>query len=185
MAQNEYQHAVVIGAGIAGLATARVLSDHFERVTIVERDHASGLDDFRSGVPQNKQPHALLKRGLLELENLFPGFGKEWEASGAVPVDFGHDVEWNAFGRWRPHYEPGLRSLSSSRPLLEGTIRSRLAGNTKVSFMDESEVIGLTANQDCTQVTGIRVRSRGGQKRESVVEGDLIVDTSGRSSHGV
>src|SRR5690242_17690175 len=83
MAQNEYRHAVVIGAGIAALATARVLSDHFERVTIVERDHTPGLDEFRSGVPQNIQPHALLKRGLLELENLFPGFAREWEANGA------------------------------------------------------------------------------------------------------
>jgi 2-polyprenyl-6-methoxyphenol hydroxylase-like FAD-dependent oxidoreductase len=183
MAKNEYQHAVVIGAGIAGLTTARVLSDHFEHVTIVERDHTPGLDEFRSGVPQNKQPHALMKRGLLELEQLFPGFSKEWEANGAVPVDFGHDVEWNAFGRWRPHYEPGLVSLSGSRPLLEGTVRSRLAGNAKISFMDETEVIGLTANQDCTQATGIRVRSRGGQKHEEVIEADLVVDASGRSAH--
>ena len=32
------EHAVVIGGSMAGLLAARVLSDHFERVTIVERD---------------------------------------------------------------------------------------------------------------------------------------------------
>ena len=32
------QNAVVIGASIAGLLAGRVLSDHFEHVTIFERD---------------------------------------------------------------------------------------------------------------------------------------------------
>ena len=31
-------HAVVIGGSLAGLMAARVLSDHFSRVTILERD---------------------------------------------------------------------------------------------------------------------------------------------------
>ena len=32
------KHALVIGAGMAGLAAARVLADHFERVLVLERD---------------------------------------------------------------------------------------------------------------------------------------------------
>ena len=32
------RQAVVIGAGIAGLAAARALSDHFEQVVVLERD---------------------------------------------------------------------------------------------------------------------------------------------------
>lgn len=31
--------AIVIGSGMAGLAAAQVLTDHFERVLLVERDH--------------------------------------------------------------------------------------------------------------------------------------------------
>ena len=31
-------HAIVIGGSIAGLPTARVLTDYFERVTVLERD---------------------------------------------------------------------------------------------------------------------------------------------------
>jgi len=33
-----HDHAIVLGASIAGLLTARVLADHYAEVTIVERD---------------------------------------------------------------------------------------------------------------------------------------------------
>ena len=36
------RHAVVIGGGIAGLLAARVLSDYFERVILVEHRFRSG-----------------------------------------------------------------------------------------------------------------------------------------------
>jgi 2-polyprenyl-6-methoxyphenol hydroxylase-like FAD-dependent oxidoreductase len=35
---DQRKHALVLGGSLAGLFAARVLSDHFERVTIVERD---------------------------------------------------------------------------------------------------------------------------------------------------
>jgi len=38
MAHRLGQHAVVIGGSLAGLMTARVLSDHFDAVTVLERD---------------------------------------------------------------------------------------------------------------------------------------------------
>ncbi len=180
---NNYQHAVIIGGSIAGLAAARVLSDYFDRITIIERDHPSEDDDFRSGVPQNRQPHALLKRGLVELEGLFPGFSADWAAAGAVLVDFGKDVDWFSFGRWRPRYEPGLQSYSSSRPLLEGTVRRRLVNNAKICFVYETEVIGLAATPKGERATGVIIRSRDGHQVEDILEADLIVDASGRASH--
>jgi 2-polyprenyl-6-methoxyphenol hydroxylase-like FAD-dependent oxidoreductase len=47
-------HAVVIGASMAGLLAARVLSDHFEQVTIIERDKLTGEAKPRKGVPQGR-----------------------------------------------------------------------------------------------------------------------------------
>ena len=44
-------HAVVIGAGLAGLAAARALAGHFAQVTIVERDRLPTGPAFRKGVP--------------------------------------------------------------------------------------------------------------------------------------
>ena len=51
-----HRHAIVIGSSIAGLTTARVLADHFERVTIIERDRLPDGPDYRKGVPQARQP---------------------------------------------------------------------------------------------------------------------------------
>jgi 2-polyprenyl-6-methoxyphenol hydroxylase-like FAD-dependent oxidoreductase len=183
MSKSSYQHAIVIGGSIAGLTTAHVLSEYFEQVTVIERDHRPVDMDFRKGVPQSKHPHVLLRRGLLGLETLFPGFEKEIGAAGAVTIDFGKNVEWYAFGKWRPHYEPGLTTLGTSRPLLEATIRRRVERQPKITFMDHTEVIGLIANPDRTKATGVRVRSRDVGQLEKVHEADLVVDASGRDSH--
>jgi hypothetical protein len=43
-------HAVVLGAGIAGLLTARVLTETYDRVTITERDRFPDADSARRRV---------------------------------------------------------------------------------------------------------------------------------------
>jgi glycine/D-amino acid oxidase-like deaminating enzyme len=43
-------HAVVIGGSMAGLSAARVLANHFERVTVVERDALGRSAQIRKGV---------------------------------------------------------------------------------------------------------------------------------------
>ena len=66
------QHAVVIGASMAGLLAARALSDHFEQVTIIERDQLTDDTEPRRGVPQGRHAHALLAGGASVLGELFP-----------------------------------------------------------------------------------------------------------------
>jgi 2-polyprenyl-6-methoxyphenol hydroxylase-like FAD-dependent oxidoreductase len=56
-------HAVVIGGSMAGLLAARVLVDHFERVTIVERDAYPSQPTSRQGLPQASHVHVLLTQG--------------------------------------------------------------------------------------------------------------------------
>ena len=65
-------HALVIGGSMSGMLAARVLADHFERVTIVERDRFPEGPVPCKGVPQARHVHALLKRGRITLERLFP-----------------------------------------------------------------------------------------------------------------
>ena len=69
------RHALVIGGSMAGLCAARALSERFDRVTLVERDVFGGPDP-RKGVPQGRHLHALLRRGLDELEGWFPGLNE-------------------------------------------------------------------------------------------------------------
>jgi len=183
MTTSNSQKAIVIGGGMAGLASAEVLSKHFDQVMIIERDQYSDATEFRKGVPQNRQPHALMMAGLDGLNTLFPDFTQDWLDVGAVPVDFGHDVEWNAFGQWRPQYEPGLVGLSSSRPALENVVRRRVQANRKICIQESTEVVDLVSDATFGTVTGVRVRSRDGSQTETVYEAALVVDTSGRGSH--
>ena len=63
-AGGQRAHAVVLGAGMAGLLAARVLASHFEQVTVVDRDRFPDRPAFRRGVPQSRHLHVLLGRGL-------------------------------------------------------------------------------------------------------------------------
>ena len=67
-------HAVVLGASVAGLLAARVLADFYGRVTVVERDSLPLDPVNRRGVPQGRLIHALAARGTQVLDELFPGF---------------------------------------------------------------------------------------------------------------
>ena len=98
MTPPKRSHAIVVGGGIAGLCAARALSDRFERVTLVERDRFRAGFEHRAGTPQSHHVHALLLRGSLELERLFPGLENELIAAGAARMDitddFAHCTEW-------------------------------------------------------------------------------------------
>jgi 2-polyprenyl-6-methoxyphenol hydroxylase-like FAD-dependent oxidoreductase len=99
------RHALVAGGSIAGLFAARVLSDAFERVTLVERDALACLPEPRKGVPQGRHIHALLARGQDILETQFPGICGELRAEGAVVLDLGRDFAWHNDGDWRTRYD--------------------------------------------------------------------------------
>src|SRR4051794_11145668 len=51
--------AVVIGASIAGLCAARVLSDFYDEVTLYERDDLPDGPANRAAVPQGRHVHLL------------------------------------------------------------------------------------------------------------------------------
>jgi flavin-dependent dehydrogenase len=82
------QRAVVVGAGIAGLAAARALADSFAKVIVLERDKLTRAAAPRIGVPQGKQPHALLVGGLRALTDQFPQFVEQFLRCGAVAYDY-------------------------------------------------------------------------------------------------
>src|SRR5262245_45581032 len=135
MPQYLYKHAIVIGASMAGLNLARVVTNHCERVTLIERDVAPSENDFRKGVPQARHPHALLKGGELVMEQHFPGLRDELLAHGAQTVNFGSEAESFMFGQWRRHYESAQVGLLCSRPLLETALYRRLCANPHITIL--------------------------------------------------
>lgn len=162
--------AIVIGAGIAGLATARVLSDHVDQVRILERDLLPREAVARPSVPQGRHAHVLLAAGQRLLAGWFPDLVDELLAGGAIPLDAGELVRQG--GGYRVPADLGFLALSMSRPLLEATIRERLVRQRpNVSVTDETAVDGLLLEDG--RVVGVRV--------DGVVHrSDLVVACSGR-----
>jgi len=173
---------VVIGAGIGGMCAARVLSDHFERVTIVERDELAGAPIHRKGVPQSRHPHGLLDRGRRELNALFPGLDDDLHGRGGLDLDAGLDLATLQPEGWAQRRRTGHQMLFASRLLIEAVIRDRVKAIKNVDFLEGTEVTRLTlAAGDSRRVSGIDTR-RVGDSSAGHLDADLIVDCSGRSS---
>ena len=177
-------HAVVIGGSMAGLLAARVLADHFEQVTVVDRDWFPERPEFRKGVPQARHLHVLLGRGLESLERLFPGFEADLVAAGAPVVEAPETLWLNAAG-WARRYPSPLRLLGASRELIEWQARTRVTRLGNVRLLEAREVTGLLPGLSKRAVTGVRLRSRGPGDQtdcESDLQAGFVVDASGRAS---
>ena len=75
-------HAVVIGGSLAGLMSATVLADHFDRVTVFERDRIEDQPVLHKSIPQGNHIHALLLAGQNVMSSLYPGFTEELKKLG-------------------------------------------------------------------------------------------------------
>lgn len=170
--------AVVIGASIAGLLAARVLSEFYGEVLVLDRDRLPGTEENRRAVPQGQHLHALLSRGATEIEALFPGILDELVSRGApVLTDYAEFMGW--FGGHRVYPGPGARPdafYQASRPCLEARIRARVRELASVTLIDRCAVSGLLASADSGRVTGIRLDGP-----QDEISADLVVDCSGRT----
>jgi hypothetical protein len=172
-------HAIVVGASMAGLLAARVLSDHFEQVTLIERDRLTGESEPRKGVPQGRHVHALLARGAVILGEYFPDLFPTLASDGAIAVRT-EDVRWNQFGVWMVPVRSPVKNLFQSRPFLEQHVREQLAARDNVRIIDACEVSQLCVRND--RVTGVVLRHRTGEQHEEELSADLVVDAGGRGS---
>lgn len=166
-------HAVVIGASMGGLAAAQVLARRYERVTVVDRDGLPTGAQDRRGVPQSPHAHALLIRGRMALEELFPGLFDELVRAGAVPFDPGDDLLFHQMGGLRVRFPSGMLGTSLTRAFLEAAVRRRVAALPNVEIRDRTSASGLTGRPG--HVTGVGLH--GGE----TVPADLVVDATGRS----
>jgi 2-polyprenyl-6-methoxyphenol hydroxylase-like FAD-dependent oxidoreductase len=176
------EHALVIGGSIAGLLAARVLSDYFDRVTVVERDAIPDRPEPRKGVPQGHHVHAIFSGGVKVIERLFPGLFDELAAAGALLCDPAKDLCWYHQGVWKLRIPSDLITYCQTRPFLEAHIRRRTRSDRDIRFLPECEVVSLLADPERTRVIGAEVRHRGEAGRAEQLHTDLIVDAGGRGS---
>ncbi len=175
------QHAVVVGASIAGVLAAKVLAGHFERVTLVDRDEMPREPVTRGGVPHGRHVHGLLSRGRAVIEDMFPGTTADLVARGALLGDAQANGRYHFGAQPLAEGHADLPSLAVSRPLLEWYVRHRLLRDERVAVVEHTSVLDLAFTADERRVNGVIVTDRdGGMPR--MLAADLVVDSSGRTS---
>jgi 2-polyprenyl-6-methoxyphenol hydroxylase-like FAD-dependent oxidoreductase len=181
MADYVGDRAVVLGGGIGGLLAARVLSDAYRNVLIVDRDQLLGVEGPRRGVPHGRHAHALLARGQQIFEELFPGLHETMAAAGVLAGDMASQLRWYFNGRRLAPGDAGLLSVSSTRPVLEYHVRNRVSAIDGIEFLERTAIRSLMTNTK-GRVTGVRVIGEASETAEQVLEADLVVDATGRGS---
>ncbi len=180
-------HALVLGAGMAGLLATRVLADAYQRVTVIERDPLPEKAETRRGVPQGRHAHLLVPGGTQILHGLFPGLLDDLETGGAPVVRDFAELRFSPVGHrlcltGRPPY-PLLRQ--ASRPYLEDRVRAQVRALPNVEIVDRCQFVGLVTNAARDRVTGVRILRRRtadtADTAEEIVSADLVLDATGRN----
>ena len=171
------ERAVVIGGGLSGLYVARVLSDFFEEVVILERDPEPVGIAARKGVPQGTHVHGLQPHALALMNKYFPGLEDDLTAAGAVSMDFTERVRMYMANGWLPQRRSGVLGLSLTRPLLEAFVRQHVQNHLNIWIRWQARVLDLQISAD--KVTGITCQHG---ETTTHLECALAVDASGRGT---
>ena len=177
------EHAVVIGASMAGLLAARSLSDAYERVTVIERDDLPAGPQDRRAVPQGATPTPCCRTDRHRLDALLPGFSAELIEAGAPTV---RGAGGDALRARRPPACPRVDGggLDLRQPAVHRGPRAPPRARAARPRADRRAATrsGLTASRDGGRVTGVRILRRADGSAEETLPADLVVAATGRDA---
>ena len=149
-AMDRSGQAVVLGGGMAGMLAARVLTDTFEQVTVIER-HAADLAGRTGSGPQDDRASAapplvqvLSERARPQLERLFPDLPAELTADGAavvVPFSKPRPTRASELGEDRA----GTR-LQFTQRFIQRHLSCRLTPPDAIATLHGCDAVGLVSN---------------------------------------
>jgi 2-polyprenyl-6-methoxyphenol hydroxylase-like FAD-dependent oxidoreductase len=173
------KRAVVIGAGVGGMAAAQALVGSFEQIVLIERDVLPADPEARAGVPQGRHPHGLLPGCVVALDALFDNFSTKLCDAGAKESDFGQRIllEFSAQVA-PPERRFGIPVVKCSRGLIEWVARRELQQQKSIAVLDGRRVTGIVATPDGNAVAAVRYETPAGA--QETIAADLVVDASGR-----
>jgi len=177
------KHAIIVGGSFSGMLTARVLSDFYEKVTIIEKDSSQReVFEPKDGSPQRIQIHIILPKFYDICKEYFPDFERAIMTKGSHKVDAGLAACIFIAG-WKPRVITNKFVYMQSRPLLEATIEQLLKkSHANVEFLYDTEVLNILSDFKTKQLTGVRTRNLSSNS-ETNLYGDLIVDASGMKTN--
>jgi 2-polyprenyl-6-methoxyphenol hydroxylase-like FAD-dependent oxidoreductase len=173
------KHAVIVGAGMAGLLAAAALADAFQEVTIIEKDSLPESPQFRIGVAQGAHVHTLLGYGVEAMDSLIPGLMAGLYSAGAVKIRRNFDIWFHDAIGPTPIRDVEILTPSVTRPLLEHVTRQRVTALANVNLRDSTNLLDFEIDE-LGRVSGVRVVTN--DISESI-SADLIVECSGRASN--
>ena len=181
---SQGRHAVVLGGSLAGLLAAQVLSDHFDEVTLIERDVLSTTAEVRRGIPQANHVHGLLLRGREVLEEFFPGLQDEMIAAGVPLVDMANEIAWYTRAGWGIRFPSEMKVLAFTRPVLDLHVRRRLSSNPRVKIMDNTDVLRLIPAADKKRLEGVLICPRSSESDRALFSIARAASGAGCSTSG-
>jgi 2-polyprenyl-6-methoxyphenol hydroxylase-like FAD-dependent oxidoreductase len=172
---------LVLGSGLAGLATAIALGERGHAVTLVEKDAAAPPEEpqdafnqwERPGIPQFRQPHNFLGLGRRILRDCAPGVYEAAIKAGGTEVE---QFRFITDGTTEPGDED-LATIACRRPVLDAILRSAAMREPTVELRQGLRAAGLVLSGGLRpHVEGLVLDS--GER----LLADLVVDASGRAS---
>ena len=177
------EHAVVIGASMAGLLAARSLTEAYERVTVVDRDALPAGVQGRRAVPQGRHAHALLPHGQACLDALLPGFSAELVAAGAPDL---RGAGGDALRDRRPPAGPRIdgSQLDPRQPAVHRGPRAPPRPCAARGHADRSLRRSRADRRAATASgsRGVRILRRADGSAEETLAADLVVAATGRAA---
>jgi 2-polyprenyl-6-methoxyphenol hydroxylase-like FAD-dependent oxidoreductase len=170
----------ILGAGLAGLSTAMLLTRDGHEVTVLERDPAAPGDQpwdgwERPGVNQFRLPHYLLPRWWTELRTELPDAAEAVLAAGGARFNALTSLPPDMRGEAREGDER-FETVTARRPVVEAAMAAA------------ADAAGVTVRRG-VRVTGVRTDGRSPVPRVTgvtttagAVAADLVVDCGGRRS---
>jgi len=172
----------IVGGGAAGLLAALMLARADHEVVVCDHDglvvapnvEAAAADAFRPSAPQTVQPHIVMSRCRLVLEERLPDVLHALIAAGAVDVPLSARVP-AGLDDFAP--QPGdeqFGTVMTRRSTFDWVLR-RAAREQRGIVFKPVRVTGLCAAPASLHVTGVRTE-------DGEIAADVVVDASGRRS---